>query len=395
MDALDRVRARSIDRVFLPQHRLDVVDRSRVSALPWRGQFTPGLAELMFATYDPGTGAVLDPFAGSGTTLLEAARRGRPSVGVEINPAAVELARVVSLAACAPDVRAGRLRDAAKFLDGDVANESALLEGIRERPELADILTPTLLLAMRNGSSATRERIEAAFRVVRDAAALLPGAEVPTRLVLGDARSTPVEDASVGFVLTSPPYINVFNYHQNYRPAVERLGYDALRGARAELGANRKHRQNRFLTVVQYAQDMLLVIAELARVVAPGGRVVIVVGRESRVRGVAFPNAELIGAAFELDGRFEFARWHERSFVSRFGETIYEDVLVLERRTGDAPAVDAVGEGRGLGVRLLAEATTADPVAARQIADAIAEAARVLPSPFVWDAASDGAVSGA
>ena len=68
---------------------------------------------------------------------------------------------------------------------------------------------------------------------------------------LADARRLPIEDDSIEGVITSPPYINVFNYHQNYRRAVELLGWKPLEASRSEIGANRKHRANRFFTVVQ------------------------------------------------------------------------------------------------------------------------------------------------
>ena len=56
-----------------------------------------------------GPGAVLDPFAGVGTTLVEADRKGHESVGFEINPYAAFAART-KLAAHLIDTR--RLRDA-------------------------------------------------------------------------------------------------------------------------------------------------------------------------------------------------------------------------------------------------------------------------------------------
>jgi hypothetical protein len=58
-------------------------------------------------------------------------------------------------------------------------------------------------------------------------------------------------------IVTSPPYINVFNYHQNHRAILELLGFDlAATSAASELGSNRKNRGNRFRTVIQYALDM-------------------------------------------------------------------------------------------------------------------------------------------
>lgn len=44
-----------------------------------------------------------------------------------------------------------------------------------------------------------------------------------------------------GLVLTSPPYINVYNYHQQYRASAEALGWDLLEVAKTEIGSNRKH----------------------------------------------------------------------------------------------------------------------------------------------------------
>src|SRR5947208_12976005 len=99
-----------------------------------------------------------------------------------------------------------------------------------------------------------------------------------------DARRLPIQDGLIGLVITSPPYINVFNYHQQYRASVEALGWDLLEVARSEIGSNRKHRGNRFLTVIQYCLDMTDAILELRRVCTDGARIILVVGRESNVR---------------------------------------------------------------------------------------------------------------
>lgn len=48
--------------------------------------FPEALVERCLAVGCPSGGVVLDPYAGSGTTLLVAADRGMPAVGIELNP---------------------------------------------------------------------------------------------------------------------------------------------------------------------------------------------------------------------------------------------------------------------------------------------------------------------
>jgi hypothetical protein len=179
----------------------------------------------------------------------------------------------------------------------------------------------------------------------------LPLSNLSVTAEVGDARRIPLPDASVDYIVTSPPYINVFNYHQNYRPMIEALGFLPLSAARAEIGANRKFRQNRFMTVIQYCMDMGLVFMELSRVLKEGKPLTIVLGRESNVRSVAFRNGELI-AALALEGMGHILLdWNERKFLNRYGTVIFEDVMtILPNRVSEQ---DAVELGRAVGKQAL------------------------------------------
>src|SRR5947208_6716314 len=51
---------------------------------PYLGKFIPQLVEAMLERYVPSGGRVLDPFAGSGTTLVQALESGYDATGVDI-----------------------------------------------------------------------------------------------------------------------------------------------------------------------------------------------------------------------------------------------------------------------------------------------------------------------
>ena len=53
----------------------------------YRGKFNPQMPRsLMIQNFFYREGMILDPFCGSGTTLIEAAMLGKPSIGIDINP---------------------------------------------------------------------------------------------------------------------------------------------------------------------------------------------------------------------------------------------------------------------------------------------------------------------
>ncbi|MEZ5076590.1 MAG: DNA methyltransferase [Solirubrobacterales bacterium] len=346
---------------------LDLEDRMRVSALPWRGQFSPMTVERLLQTFAPEGATVIDPFVGSGTALLEASRRGHASIGLDVNPAAVALAQCAALAGLPARERRDRL---------DAACATLEREGVELPRQSGTVQLAHALALLSQGKT-----VDVARRKIEALIAGLPAEPVETNVLLRDARATGLPSRCAGFALTSPPYINVFNYHQVGRPLSDAFGWPVLGAARSEIGSNRQNRSNRFRTVVQYSLDMALVVVELSRVLEVGATAVLVLGRESRVRGVPFFNGEIVGRLVEAIGVFGQLSKGQRCFVSRFGESITEDVLVLkENGAADPPNDEELANlARAVGRQALEEAPATDQTEG-ELAAAIDSAAQISSS---------------
>ncbi len=307
-----------------------------MNGLPWRGQFTPDLADELLTTY-AAPGLVVDPFCGSGTALIEAAHKGFASSGTEVNPAAVILARLHTLVGIEWSERHRAALDAyaalAKVATATVGVIAKTASNIAE-PEVRLVAEALFLLTLGDTKEFSTSSLDRAASKIDALLATQPERGVAIDVRLGDARALGVADNSATTALTSPPYVNVFNYHQNYRAAVELLGWEVLPAARAEFGSNRKHRQNRFLTVIQYAQDLGLALSELDRVMQRDGLSIWVIGRESKVLGESVTNPAILHAMAVGVCGVELVRKHERRFTSRFGTLVYEDILIYRHRGG-------------------------------------------------------------
>lgn len=343
----------------IPRKLLDIEEKNRSNLFAWRGQFSPQLIEALLGAYCPPESVILDPFAGSGTVLYEAARMQLPAFGFEINPSAWVFSKLYEFANAPRPMRdqvIEELRDEIKkefplvlFSQAELSQEELEERVIRIGRSVGDqakVLCNALVVLLDVfKNDITSDLVQSKFWELAELVRSLPYSEEFIKADLQDARNLALENQTVDFVVSSPPYINVFNYHQNYRRSVELLGWDVLRVARSEIGSNRANRVNRFLTVAQYCIDMADVLQELARVMVPGGRAVLIVGYESKVLGVPFYNADIIEQLARNLGMFDLVLRQQRIFRNRFGHDIREDILNLERtsyRNGDHLAA-AVG----------------------------------------------------
>ena len=248
---------------------------------PYLGKFVPQLVEALLERYVRPGGRVLDPFAGSGTTLVQALESGYDAVGVDIaafNALLISVkTREHDLEALEADVRAVGARLGASdeeptgFVRDWFAPQAAaeLLHFRALIPEFAsqDVLRVVLARAARSARLTTHfdldfprapqqgeywchkhrrtcRPVESAEKFLRryladTAARIATFAEVrdPRRAAVvlhGDARELELGGPYDG-VITSPPYPGLIDYHEQHRYAYELLGLDDRR--ERELGS--------------------------------------------------------------------------------------------------------------------------------------------------------------
>lgn len=321
-----------VNRDEISQEKLNITNRTRTNLFAWNGQFSPQFIETMLDKYAKEGFYVLDPFAGSGTTLIECARKDISAYGIELNVAPYYMAKIYELVNISIEKRKLLIKKVSEFISFQ-DNDEQILENIlseincSDDKEHKDILSTLIILldVFKNDMSIDllNKKWDKLFNIIDE----LPFTKSIIKVDRGDSRNIPIKDNQFDLLLTSPPYINVFNYHQKYRKSVETLGFDVLKIAKTEFGSNRKNRGNRLLTSIQYCIDMALSMNEAIRVCKNNSRMIYVVGRESSVLGYSLCNSELIyNIGTQIFG-LNFDLKQERVFKNRFGKMIYEDIL--------------------------------------------------------------------
>lgn len=234
----------------------------------WYGKLIPAIPAAAIEAFTQPGELVADPFCGSGTTLVEARRAGRASVGVDINPLATLLTRVKTRTleraeieaaarrvenrfardgagdwrARAPDVRnldhywpepvardlvrllaAARAEEAvgtreffvalASAINRDVSNADTrhVFWGVsrRMREKIADGWCGDV---PRRFARALRDRVAAA----EEMAAVATGAPEP-RVATASAEDLPSPTGAAALVVTNPPYVSSIRYVETFK----------------------------------------------------------------------------------------------------------------------------------------------------------------------------------
>jgi hypothetical protein len=223
--------------------------------------------------------------------------------------------------------------------------------------------------------------IRKALTYIYDALLMLPFTELQIDAILSDARlSHKLGLDYADLILTSPPYINVFNYHQNYRSIIECTGWDILKVAQSEFGSNRKHRSNRFMTVVQYCLDMEQSLISFWQLLKNDGYMIMVVGKESNVRHTPFYNGSIVKDIINNLGIFKEIDNYQRSFINKFGTVIKEDILIFTKLQKTPPQNSVA---RQVSLKHLTNALKiCDPQIRKEIDAVINKVDSIEPSPI-------------
>jgi hypothetical protein len=310
-------------------------------------------------------GRVLDPFAGSGTTLVQALESGYDAVGVDLAAFNCLLMRVKTAHYDAflleKDLRdavsrRGRSRRkphgyASQWFAPRAAAELLHFASLADEYVHAEVLRVVVARAARSARLTTHfdldfprapqrepywchkhrrtcrpveEADKFLVRYVEDTLARLKRfAQVRDRrrdatVVHGDAREIELE-GTFDAVLTSPPYPGLIDYHEQHRYAYELLGLDDRR--ERELGAAAGGTSRRAIDV--YVSGITAVLRRCAERLAPGAPVLVVVND----RRDLYPSI-LDASGLQLVDRLE--RHVNRRTGRRAGE-YYESIFVAVR----------------------------------------------------------------
>lgn len=393
------------DTADIRQSDLNISKKYRSNPLRWKGQFSPQFVQVLLDKYSNPNSVVFDPFVGSGTVLYEAGLLGLAACGTEINPAAAMLAQTYRFINMPLNLRYSLLQETSVILQNEFQQEMQFYKSLDSHHEKLDIamikqklvgliskvddrylqgLLETLITLLDfYQPDLSVDKVFKAWFKLKGHITKLPFSNQPIDVFLADARRTPLVDSSIDLVVTSPPYINVFNYHQQYRASMEALDWNLLEVSRSEFGSNRKHRSNRFLTVIQYCLDISQTFEELARVCRNSAKLIFIVGRESMVNGTRFFNGEIVAEIAHRIMGFDLLLKQQRSYRNNFGQSIFEDILHFSPTVSDYASYNYLDDVRRLSEEVL-EATYANvPEKSKSaLQQALKDISKIHPSPF-------------
>jgi tRNA G10 N-methylase Trm11 len=333
---------------------------------PYLGKFIPQLVEVLLERYVRPGGRVLDPFAGSGTTLVQALESDRDATGVDIAAFNALLMRVkttrYNLAALERDVGeatarldeldAGRVAGASPYLRRWYAPR-ALAELLAFRSiigdyEHRDVLRVVLARAARSARRTThfdldfprdpqrgpywchkhkrectpvtrashfvrRYALDTVARIERFSDVRVEGRSAT--VLHGDARALDLGGRFDGIV-TSPPYPGLIDYHEQHRYAYELLGLDDLGTLELGKGATKP-------AIAEYVEGVARVLERASERLRADAPIVVVVNDR---RGLY--DEVLERAGLRLDHRL---RRHVNRRTGRRAGEYFEDVLVARK----------------------------------------------------------------
>lgn len=287
---------------------------------PYPAKFIPQIPRLALERYTKEGDTVYDPFCGSGTTLVEASALNRHSIGTDNNSVGVLVSKVKTH--LYSDDEIARFRKFLKTFDEQLENAKIRRDLVTEdknffywfSTEVIDHLSKikglildypkeyqNVLLSVfssiivkvsyqdsdtryaRKDKLITPDDVSDSFRnkllkVLKEIENSLGYCRLESRVYQADSRSVPmIASDSVDLIVTSPPYLNAYDYHKYHRQRLHWLDADIKKVRTTEIGSHDQFTKKNAIAQ-PYFDDMELCFTEWQRVLKTGSKCVIVIG---------------------------------------------------------------------------------------------------------------------
>ena len=305
---------------------------------PYPAKYTPQLVSKYLNFFCKQGNTILDPFCGSGTTIVEGAINGINSVGIDLNPIAYIISKAKSNIYKNTDIQLvdeiiQQIRtyntdtfhntfipdfpNRSHWFQDNVCVELANLKSkilSVENNNVKDLLLcafSKIIVRVSNQDSEVRYTaknknhpdgtvynlfIETLLNYVETLKSNKYSILAKTEIFNGDSllELKQFADNHFDFVMTSPPYINTFDYYLYHKLRMFWLDYDHRPVRKNEIGNHHRIDTKDFITAKkEYVDSMSKIMDELSRVSKPASNFVMIIG-DGIVDGITIDMSRVI-----------------------------------------------------------------------------------------------------
>ena len=350
---------------------------------PYPAKFIPEIPRKLMEIFPILEGSyILDPFCGSGVTLLEAKKLGYNSIGVDINPIACLISRVkvnplpddfVEVAERIIKIAREEISNALippiqnldhwfkKEIQSAIASIKNQIDKTNDN-SLADALNyclSAIIVKVSNQDSDTRYAAREKKITQNDVFALfhqatqklLKAKRNESAIISDDTESIVMKinslslskqrlNKKIGAVITSPPYPNAYEYWLYHKYRMWWLGYDAVAVKKQEIGARAHYFKKNRQTVEDFILQMNHLFEKFKDLLIDDAYIAFVIGK-SKIHGEIIDNEKIIENAGMKNG-FSFVTTlvrnmnsNKKSFNLSHARIKKEYIVVLKKESNE------------------------------------------------------------